>query len=271
MSSSPSSGRGTPRCRPAWPTCSGESRSVTAEGDRRVVFRYTEPYGEQLYDAVFHVAPLPGAPAGLAFRRARWPRPLRPGAGRQRPLSLGPARARRVRRAGGERAVLPRRAGGPTGDLPDGRRCRRTTQHAARGEADATENIPPPRTNVARVSADRNLRVIPVPSPTVGFLLFNQRDPRDRNRPHPILSDRDVRRAIGLALDRRLMVRAVLGNAGEVPYGPASTILWIRHGAPAAGADERARGAAAAGGPRLDRSRRRRRAGPGGPAARPDA
>ena len=33
--------------------------SVTAEGERRVVFHYTEAYAEQLYDAVFHVAPLP--------------------------------------------------------------------------------------------------------------------------------------------------------------------------------------------------------------------
>jgi peptide/nickel transport system substrate-binding protein len=102
------------------------------------------------------------------------------------------------------------------------------------GEADATENIPPPRSNLARVAGNRELRVVPVPSPTLGFLLFNQRDPRDRERPHPILSDPDVRRAIGLALDRRQMVRAIFGSAGEVPYGPASPILWIRHGAPAA-------------------------------------
>jgi peptide/nickel transport system substrate-binding protein len=101
------------------------------------------------------------------------------------------------------------------------------------GEADATENIPAPRSNIERVAANKNLRIIPVPSTTLGFLLFNQRDPQDLTRPHPILSDRDVRRAIGLALDRRLMVQAVLGSAGEVPYGPASTILWIRHGTPA--------------------------------------
>ena len=30
------------------------------------------------------------------------------------------------------------------------------------------------------------------------------------------------------------MVRATFGNAADVPYGPASPILWIRHGAPAA-------------------------------------
>jgi peptide/nickel transport system substrate-binding protein len=86
---------------------------------------------------------------------------------------------------------------------------------------------------VTRVSQEKDLRVIPVPSPTVGYLLFNQRDARNRALPHPILSDLDVRRAIGLALDRRLIVRAVLGNTGEVPYGPASTFLWIRHGTPA--------------------------------------
>jgi peptide/nickel transport system substrate-binding protein len=100
------------------------------------------------------------------------------------------------------------------------------------GEADAMDNVPPPRTNLARVAADHDLRIVPVPSPTVGFLLFNQRDPRDRDRPHPILSDLDVRRAIGLALDRQLMVRATLGNAADVPYGPTSPLLWIRHGAP---------------------------------------
>ena len=76
------------------------------------------------------------------------------------------------------------------------------------------------------------IRLIPVPSPTLGFLLFNQRDPADTSRPHPILSDRDVRRAIILSLDRALLVRAVYGSYGEVPYGPASSVLWIRHGMP---------------------------------------
>jgi peptide/nickel transport system substrate-binding protein len=43
-----------------------------------------------------------------------------------------------------------------------------------------------------------------------------------------------VRRAITLALDRQLLVRAVFGSYGEVPYGPVSPILWIRHHAPKA-------------------------------------
>jgi peptide/nickel transport system substrate-binding protein len=206
--------------------------SVTAEGDRRVVFHYTEPYAEQLYDAVFHVAPLPAhllasIPAG-SLEKASFV---------QAPVGSGPYRW--VRRVPGEFIELAANDRFFLGAPAVRRLIFRTATNAdARlnmllaGEADATENIPPPRTNIDRVKADKNLRIIPVPSSTLGFLLFNQRDPRDRNLPHPILSDRDVRRAIGLALDRRMIVSAVLGNAGDIPYGPASSFLWIRHGAP---------------------------------------
>ncbi|MGH2709460.1 MAG: ABC transporter substrate-binding protein, partial [Actinomycetota bacterium] len=100
------------------------------------------------------------------------------------------------------------------------------------GEADAMDNILPPLGNLKRVAADPDLRLVPVPSPTVGFLLFNQRAAGVRSRPHPILSDLEVRRAIVLALDRRLLVNAVFGSYGEIPYGPASPLLWIREGAP---------------------------------------
>jgi len=207
--------------------------SVTAEGERRVVFRYTQPYGEQLYDAVFHVPPLPAhllasvPPDSLQFAPYV-----------QAPVGSGPYRW--GRRVPGEFIELTANERFFLG-VPAIRRVifRKATDGDARlnmllsGEADATENIPAPLSNVARVSADKNLRVIPVPSPTVGFLLFNHRDARDSTRPHPILSDRDVRRAIGLAVDRRQMVRAILGNAGQVPYGPASAILWISHGTPA--------------------------------------
>jgi peptide/nickel transport system substrate-binding protein len=206
--------------------------SVTAEGGHRVVFRFSQAYAEQLYDAVFHVAPLPAhLLAGIA------PDSLASAPFVQAPVGDGPYRW--VRRAPGEFIELAAFERFFLG-TPAIRRVffRLATNAEARlnlllgGQADATDNIPPPRSNVARVRASSELRVVTVPSPTIGFLLFNQRDPRDLDRPHPILSDIDVRRAIGLALDRELMVRATLGDAGEVPYGPASPILWIRHGAP---------------------------------------
>ena len=61
---------------------------------------------------------------------------------------------------------------------------------------------------------NKQVRLIPVPSPTLGYLLFNQRDPADTSRPHPLLVDRDLRRAIVLSLDRDLMVRSLYGSYG---------------------------------------------------------
>ena len=206
--------------------------SVTAESDRRVVFRFSHPYGEQLYDAVWHVAPLPahlleGIP----------PEQLRQSSFAGNPVGDGPYRWVRsvpgqfIELAANERFFLGR----PGID----RLVVRTASDAdARinlvlsREADAMDNILPPLTNLERMAGDKDVRLIPVPSPTLGFLLFNQRDPADTSRPHPILADREVRRAIILSLDRGLLVRAVYGPYGEVPYGPASAILWIRHGTP---------------------------------------
>jgi peptide/nickel transport system substrate-binding protein len=68
----------------------------------------------------------------------------------------------------------------------------------------------------------------------MGFLLFNQRDPKNRARPHPILADNRVRRAITLGLDRRQLVQAVFGSYGTVPYGPVSQLLWIGSRSPRA-------------------------------------
>ena len=206
--------------------------SVTAEGERRVVFRFSHPYAEQLYDATFHVAPIP---AHLLDTIA--PEALSRSAFAAQPVGNGPYRW--VRAVAGQFIELGRNDGFFLGKPkiervivraaadPDAR-----VNMMLSGQADAMDNIPPPRDNIRRIAAEPSLRLIPVPSPTIGYLLFNQRDRRDRERPHPILSDIRVRRAIGLALDRRLLVQVVFGAYGEVPYGPASPILWIRHGAP---------------------------------------
>jgi peptide/nickel transport system substrate-binding protein len=206
--------------------------AVTAEGDRRVVFKFSHRYAEQLYDATFHVAPLPAhlldtiPPDALS----------RSGFAAQ-PVGSGPYRW--VRSVPGQfielaanpdfflgkpaiERVIVRAAADPDARM----------NFVLSGQADAMDNVPPPLDNLRRIAAVPSLRLIPVPSPTAGYLLFNGRDPRNRDRPHPILNDIRVRRAIQLALDRVLLVRAVFDTYGEVPYGPVSPILWIRHGAP---------------------------------------
>ncbi len=207
--------------------------SVTAEGTHRVVFRYARPYAEQLYDATFHVAPIPAhlleslRPEEVAHSRFvsspvgsgayRWVRNL-PG----QFVELAAVPDFFLGKPKLDRVIL-RTATDPTARL----------NMLLSGQADAMDIIPPPPDNLRRVAADTNLRLISVPSSTVGYLLFNQRDPKNHARAHPILADIRVRRAITLGLDRAQLVQAVFGPHGVVPYGPVSQLLWIRQGAPA--------------------------------------
>ena len=206
--------------------------SVTAEGDRRVVFRFSHPYAEQMYDAVWHVAPIP---AHLLEKMA--PAELPKSSFVSNPIGDGPYRW--VRSVPGEFIELAANEQFFLGRPAIARLLVRVAvDPAARRnlvlshEADAMDNVLPPLENLEQMRKNKDIRLIPVPSPTIGFLLFNQRDPADTARPHAILSDRDVRRAIVLSLDRELMVRALYGSYGAVPYGPVSSILWISHGAP---------------------------------------
>jgi peptide/nickel transport system substrate-binding protein len=206
--------------------------AVEAEGDRVVVFRFREVYAEQFYDATFHTAIVP---AHLLEHLPPTAEAWAPFAAH--PIGSGPYRW--VRRHEGEFIELAANRSFFLG-APAIERViiRVAVDPNARlnlllsGEADATENIPPPPSNIEMVEATDRLKVVPVPSSVLGYLVFNYRDPGDSTRPHPILSDRDVRRALVLALDRQLLVQSVLGRFGAIPYGPASSQLWISHGTP---------------------------------------
>lgn len=206
--------------------------AVEATGRHEVVFRFKEVYSEQLYDATYHVAILPAhLLEQLPPTSDAWASFI------AHPVGSGPYRwVRReeqfielaanhdffLGRPGIERVIVQ------VAVSPEAR-----LNLLLAGEADAMDNIPVPISNYARVKATRHLRTVEVPSPNLGYVLFNQRSPKDRSQPHPILADHDVRRALVLALDRGLLVRAVLGQYGSVPFGPVSAQLWIRHGAPA--------------------------------------
>jgi peptide/nickel transport system substrate-binding protein len=208
--------------------------AVEAEGERTVVFRYDHVYAEQLYDAAFHTAIIP---AHLLERLPPTDSAWAPFVAR--PVGSGPYRW--VRRQEGEFIELAGNEefflGAPAikrvivqvAVSPDAR-----LNLLLAGGADATDNIPPPLSNVARVEQAPHLKVFSVPSSNLGYLLFNHRNPANLEEPHPILGDRDVRRALILALDRRLLAHAVLGRYGGVPYGPVSAQLWIGHGTPSA-------------------------------------
>lgn len=210
--------------------------SVTALDARHVAIGFTHWYPSQFYDAIYQVQVLPAhllegmAPAAVAasdFARS--------------PVGDGPYRW--VRGVPGEFVEL---AADPKYFLGAPKLDRVIFRAAADGDArmnlllggegDALENILPV-SNQDRVRADTALRLVAVPSFTLGYFLYNRRDPADTSRPHPILSDPGVRRALTLAIDRSTMARSVFGPAAEVPVGPASLSSWIRVPEPAARQD----------------------------------
>ncbi len=212
-----------------------ELAEVRAEGARRVVVRFRRAYAEQLYDAVYHVPPLPAhlvaaipaeSLAASPFVRA--------------PVGNGPYRW--VRSVPGQLVELEAVRGHFLGTPGIRRVVFRVVPDAdARlnlllsGDGDAQEAVSPPVANLERIRAAGHLREVPVASGLLGYVLFNFADPADstRSRPHPILADVRVRRALVQALDRTRMVRSVFGPYAAVPEGPTSQLWWIRSLAPA--------------------------------------
>jgi peptide/nickel transport system substrate-binding protein len=203
--------------------------TVTAEGPGTVVIRFSRAYGEQMYDAVFHVQPLP-AHLVDSIPKDR----LAASAFVQRPIGNGAYRF--VRRNAGQQLELAAVPDFFLGEPGIGRVIFLLARDPDAqlnllldGTGDALEGISPPP-NVTRVQAVKDLRIITVPTTSVGYLLFNQRASGDRTRAHPILADVEVRRALVMALNRDELVRAAFGPYAAVPEGPVSQLHWIRDG-----------------------------------------
>jgi len=91
-------------------------------------------------------------------------------------------------------------------------------------EADLLEAAGGPA-QVAQLAGDPVFRLESYPSAVYGFLGFRMLDPS--GLPHPVLGDRDVRRALTMGLDRASIARSVFGPETSVPPGPMSRLLWI--------------------------------------------
>ncbi|MBC7895624.1 MAG: peptide ABC transporter substrate-binding protein [Cytophagaceae bacterium] len=92
------------------------------------------------------------------------------------------------------------------------------------GEADFVESLRPE--GLALVKADGPMRVVEYPSVDHGYLLFNMRSATDRKAPHALFADVAVRRAIGMAIDRRAVVRIALDSLAVVSHGPFVRSSW---------------------------------------------
>jgi peptide/nickel transport system substrate-binding protein len=86
------------------------------------------------------------------------------------------------------------------------------------GDADAMETIIQ-RDEIERVARDTSLQLVPYPSPFLGLVLFNLR--------RPPFTDREVRRAVAMAVDRATLVQALFGPYADVPVGAVSSHVWV--------------------------------------------
>ena len=200
--------------------------SVTERDSLTAVFRFRERYPEMFYDAVYHMRILP-AHLLRSVPRDQWKTaPF----GRQ-PVGSGPYRF--VRWQSGQSIELVADStfflGRPgirrliwrfTPNLPVA-----VTQVIA-NEADVREQLVTPE-NVERARAAPQLQLYPFRGNVYTYLGFNLRASGDTAQPHPIFADREVRRALTMAVDRASLVRNALGELGKVPPGPMSSLLWI--------------------------------------------
>jgi peptide/nickel transport system substrate-binding protein len=200
--------------------------AVTTRDSLTVVFRFKQRYPEMFYDAVYHMRILPShllreLPrdqwATAAFGRA--------------PIGDGPYRF--VAWKTGESIEL-------TADSTFFLRrphIRRIIWHFApdlpaavrlllAGDADAVEVLGPPD-NVKRARADTLLTVYPYKGSAYGYMAFNLAAPGDSTKPHPLFGDRELRRALAMAVDREGLLRNVWEDLAKVPPGPLSQLFWI--------------------------------------------
>lgn len=91
-------------------------------------------------------------------------------------------------------------------------------------QADAIEFLGPPA-NIEQAKKAPDVSIIPYPGSSYMYVELNTRANGDSSEPHPILGDREVRRALTLALDRQSMVTSIFGTYAKVPPGPLPQ-LW---------------------------------------------
>jgi peptide/nickel transport system substrate-binding protein len=201
--------------------------TVKARDSLTAVFRFRRRYPEMFYDAVHHMLILP-AHLLRNMPRERW----RSAEFGRAPVGDGPYRF--VRWNAGESIEL---AADSTFFLerPHIRRLiwrftpdlQVAVTQVIAGDADAVEVLGPPD-NVKRAQAAPQLALYPYRGALYGLLAFNLTASGDSAQPHPLFGDRELRRALAMAVDRQGLLKNVWGDLAHVPPGPVARIwpIW---------------------------------------------
>jgi peptide/nickel transport system substrate-binding protein len=197
---------------------------ATADDSAWIRIQFAAPSPEQLYDATYHVRIMPrhiwqaippaqwSADTAVAhligsgpYRIVRWTR--------GQSLELATDTTRHGTPIPALHRVLWRFADDPDAAL----------NLLLAHEADVLETVGA-ADRAQRVAHDTAFRLVTYPSAVYGFLGFRLAD--HAGRPHPMLRDCELRRALVAAVNRDALAR-VVGPDTRVPPGPMSRGLWI--------------------------------------------
>src|SRR5829696_97181 len=202
----------------------GKVRAVS-EDSATVRITFADPSPEQLYDATYHVRIMPKH-VWDSIPRARWAADTN----LAHLVGSGPYTIQEWRRGSFLRLAADT---AQTGD--DAPRLRRAVWRFS-PDPDAAFNLilgheahimetVISRERARRVAADTGLKVLSYPGAAYGFLVFRVADAA--GRPHPVLGNRELRRALAQAVDRNTLAHSVFGPDAKAPPGPMSQLLWI--------------------------------------------
>jgi len=200
--------------------------SVTVRDSQTVVFRFSRFYLAQFFDAVYHMHIIPHHILGTVP-----PEDLRSHTFNREPIGCGPYKLADwipgeivelladstffLGRPGIPR-ILWRAASGPTAAI-DG---------LVANTVDFTHAVLEP-SDIERVANEPHLRMVEYPSNTYYHVAFNLRDPENPDLLHPLLGDRNLRRAIVTAVDRSALIEGLVGEHGLRSVGPVTPALWV--------------------------------------------
>jgi len=197
--------------------------TARAEDSATVRLHFARPSPEQFYEATYYVRVLPKHVWG-EIAAERW----RSDTALAHLVGSGPYRIRRWTRG----QFLELDADTNVAAIPDIRHLvwRFTPDPDAAldlllaHEVDLMETVGGPD-RAERVAKDSSIRLVSYPTGVYGFLAFRVADAQ--GHPHPILGDRELRRALTAAVDRPTLAHAFFGPDTRVPPGPMSQLLWI--------------------------------------------